>query len=88
MAFFYMHTKIVRASSGKSAVAAAAYQSGQSLHDTRLGQSFSYTHKEEVVHTEVMLPDNAPAAFIDRQTLWNAVEEKEVGATVGMPVSM
>lgn len=77
MAFFYMHTKIVRASSGKSAVAAAAYQSGQSLHDTRLGQSFSYTHKEEVVHTEVMLPDNAPAAFIDRQTLWNAVEEKE-----------
>lgn len=77
MAFFYMHTKIVRASSGKSAVASAAYQAGQSLFDEKRGQTFSYTHKEEIIHSEVMLPANAPAAFSDRETLWNAVEQKE-----------
>ena len=77
MAIFYMRTSIVRASSGKSAVASAAYQSAQSLYDEKLGCTFSYSRKEEVVHSEIMLPDNAPESFHDRQTLWNAVEAKE-----------
>ncbi len=75
MAIFYMRTSIVRASSGKSAIASAAYQSGEKLYSERLGKSFSYPGKEEIVHTEILLPKNAPKEFLDREVLWNAVEE-------------
>ncbi len=77
MAIFYLRTSIVRSSSGKSAVASAAYQSATSLHDKKLGRTFSYKNKEEVIHTEILLPENAPADYQNRETLWNAVEKKE-----------
>lgn len=77
MAIFYMRTSIVRASSGKSAVASAAYQAAEELHNEKLDRTFSYSRKEEVIHSEIMLPDNAPESFHDRATLWNAVEAKE-----------
>ena len=77
MAFLFMRAKIVKASSGRSVIAAAAYQSAEKLHDERLGMTFQYRHKEEVVHSEILLPANAPAAYGDRETLWNAVAAKE-----------
>ena len=36
-----------------------------------------YTRKGGVVHTEILLPDNAPAEYADRAVLWNAVEKIE-----------
>ena len=33
-----------------------------------------YTRKRGVVHTEILLPPNAPPSFSDRATLWNSVE--------------
>ena len=77
MAFLFMRAKIVKASSGRSAVAAAAYQAAQKLQDDSLGMTFQYRNKEEVVFSEILLPTNAPAAYADRETLWNAVQEKE-----------
>ena len=77
MAFLFMQAKIVKASSGRSAVAAAAYQAAQKLKDDSLGMTFQYRNKEEVVFSEILLPTNAPAAYADRETLWNAVQEKE-----------
>lgn len=77
MAFFYMRTSIIRASSGKSAVASAAYISAQALYNERLGQRYQYRNKEEVVFSEVLLPEYAPPEFKDREKLWNAVEAKE-----------
>ena len=77
MAFLFMRAKIVKASSGRSAVAAAAYQAAQKLHDDSLGMNFQYQNKEEVVFSEILLPTHAPAAYADRETLWNAVQEKE-----------
>ena len=77
MAFLFMRAKIVKDSSGRSAVAAAAYQAAQKLKDDSLGMTFQYRNKEEVVFSEILLPTNAPAAYADRETLWNAVQEKE-----------
>lgn len=77
MAFLFMRAKIIKASSGRSVVAAAAYQSAQKLHDEKLGMTFQYRHKEEVVFSEILLPAHAPAAYEDRETLWNAVVAKE-----------
>lgn len=77
MAYLFLRAKILKASSGKSAVAAAAYQSAEKLTDESLGMTFQYRHKEEVVFSEILLPANAPAAYADRETLWNEVQKKE-----------
>jgi len=60
-----------------SAINAAAYRSGESLQDKQHGAVHDYRRKYGVVHTEIMLPENAPREFEDRATLWNAVEKSE-----------
>ena len=77
MAIFYVRTSIIKASAGKSAVASSAYQSASSLYNERLGQTFQYRNKEEVVFSEVLLPENAPPEYKDREKLWNAVEKSQ-----------
>ena len=62
---------------GHSAVAQAAYQSGERLFDERTNRTKSYSEKRGIVHTEILLPDNAPREYADRNTLWNAVEAAE-----------
>lgn len=85
MAIYHFTTKIIKASAGKNAVASAAYQAGQSLYSDRTGQTFSYTHKEEVMHTGILLPENAPERLRDRATLWNEVELVQKKRTADMP---
>ena len=41
------------------------------------GMTHDYTHKGGVVHTEILLPDHAPAEYADRAVLWNEVEKIE-----------
>ena len=36
-----------------------------------------YTRKHGIVHSEILLPPNAPPDFQDRGTLWNSVEQIE-----------
>lgn len=62
---------------GRSAVAAAAYRSGERLTNEWDGRTHDYTHKPGVVHTEIMLPAHAPPEFSDRSALWNSVEQIE-----------
>ena len=69
--------KVVQRSEGQSAVAAAAYQSGEKLYSQYDKETKSYDSKEGITHTEIMLPPNAPREYADRNTLWNAVEEIE-----------
>jgi hypothetical protein len=60
-----------------SVVNTSAYNSGEHLHNEKDGMDFDYTRKRGVVHTEIMLPQNAPSEYFDRSTLWNAVEKSE-----------
>lgn len=69
--------KLISRSLGQSSVAAAAYRSGQALHDDRLGRSFTYTNKRDVRHTEIIVPDGAPAWMADRGKLFNGIEAGE-----------
>jgi Ti-type conjugative transfer relaxase TraA len=78
MAIYHLHVKIIGRVSGASAVAAAAYRSASRLQDDRIDRSHDFTAKRGVVHSEVMLPENAPATWGDRERLWNAVEVCEV----------
>ena len=77
MAIYHCSIKIISRGKGKSAVAAAAYRSGEKLVNEYDGAIHDYTRKGGIVHTEILLPDNAPPAFSDRSALWNAVERIE-----------
>ena len=106
MAIYHLHVSMVKRSSGRSSVAAAAYRaaeklrseydgmthdytpkssavnaaayrSGESLQDKQHSTVHDYRRKYGVVHTEIILPENAPREFEDRATLWNAVEQSE-----------
>ena len=41
------------------------------------GVEHDYTKKKWIEHTEIMLCKNAPEKYMDRGTLWNAVEMAE-----------
>ena len=69
--------KISTRKKGHSAVAQAAYQSGEKLFDERSNRTKYYSDKRGIIYTEIMLPVNAPQEYADRNTLWNAVEAAE-----------
>ena len=77
MAIYHCSIKVISRGKGKSAVAAAAYRAGEKIKNEFDGETHDYTRKGGVVHTEILLPDHAPAEYADRATLWNAVEKIE-----------
>ena len=74
IAIYHCNIGIVSRGEGKSAVAAAAYRSGEKITNEWDGMTHDYTRKRGVVHTEILLPPHAPPSFSDRATLWNSVE--------------
>ena len=77
IAIYHLSIKIISRGKGKSAVAAAAYRAGEKITNEYDGITHDYTCKDGIVHTEILLPNNAPAKYADRATLWNAVEQAE-----------
>ena len=77
VAIFHLSVKIISRSKGQSAIASAAYRSGQRLIDRENGQVKDFTHKRGVQYSEIQLPEQASNTYSDRETLWNAVQTKE-----------
>ncbi len=77
IAIYHCSIKIISRGKAKSAVGSAAYRSGEKLTNEYDGMTHDYTRKGGVVHTEMLLPDQAPREYLDRSTLWNAVEKVE-----------
>jgi len=77
VAIYHLSNKIISRGKGKSAVAEAAYRAGEKIRNEYDGIEHDYTRKGGVVHTAILLPDNAPAEYKDRAVLWNAVEKIE-----------
>lgn len=84
MAIFHLSIKIISRSCGKSAVASSAYRAGEKLTETETGYVHDYTKKEGVIHTEILLPANAPPEFSNREILWNEVQKIEKQADAQM----
>jgi Ti-type conjugative transfer relaxase TraA len=78
MAIYHFTAKVISRANGSSAVGSAAYRSAQKLHDQRLDRNHDFTNKSGVVHSEVLLPEDAPERLGDRSTLWNEVEATEL----------
>jgi len=60
VAIYHLSIKIISRGKGKSAVAAAAYRAGEKILNQYDGIEHDYTRKGGVIHTEIILPDNAP----------------------------
>ena len=68
---------ITQRSKGQSAVAGAAYQSGEKLFSEYDQKTKNYSGKRGILYTEIMLPSHAPPEYANRETLWNSVEVAE-----------
>jgi ATP-dependent exoDNAse (exonuclease V) alpha subunit len=78
---FHIDMKAISRSAGRSAPAAAAYRAGERIRDERSGHLHNYTRRQDVVHTEILLPSALGAGAADwardRARLWNAAEAAE-----------
>ncbi|HAP5741866.1 TPA: MobA/MobL family protein [Enterococcus faecalis] len=71
---FHFSVNIISRGKGKSAVASAAYISGEKIKNEWDRVTHDYTKKQGVISKEIYLPDHAPEEYKDRKTLWNSVE--------------
>ncbi|HRK98439.1 MAG TPA: MobQ family relaxase [Alphaproteobacteria bacterium] len=77
MAIYHCSLRVFSRAENHSAVAAAAYRSGQKLVDERTGTIHRYEKRHGVVNAFILMPASAPERFQDRFVLWNAAEETE-----------
>ncbi len=77
MAIAFARISIHSRSQGHSAVAGAAYRSGQQLTDQRTGENHNFENRNDVVYERIMLPEGVDEHFLDREVLWNEAERME-----------
>lgn len=77
MAIYHFSVKTISRSNGRSAVACAAYRSGEKLVCDFYGKEQDYTKKTGVEFTEIYAPENTNTELTNRQKLWNEVEKAE-----------
>ncbi len=87
MAIFHFTVTQTKRSEGQSAIASAAYRSGEKLYSEYYGEYSDYTRKRGVICSDILLPPHAPKEYADRQTLWNAVEKAERGKNAQLAYS-
>ena len=81
--------KIISRGKGQSCMASCAYYAGEKKY-SEYECCWKYPHSSpaRVKWVEVMLPPNAPKAYADPQTLWNAVDAAETSVNAQTARSM
>ena len=74
MAIYHLSVKPISRAGGRSATAAAAYRSGELVHDLTSDEVFDYTRKRGVEHSEIVLPTAAAQQDIN----WAREDRKSV----------
>ncbi len=78
MAIFHLTTKVISRGKGQSAIAAAAYRSGERLRDEQANeQKFYQARAERIEFTGIYAPKDAPEWAQDRNRFWNEAERAE-----------
>ena len=77
MSIYHCSIKIISRADGRSAVASAAYRSGEELYNEETGLIHDFTSKGGVFMSEILLPENAPIKYLNRELLWNDVQRIE-----------
>ena len=68
---------------GSSAVDRSAYISRTTMYSEYDGTTYYPKYSEDLAHSEVLLPVNAPAEYSDPSVLWNSVEMHEKNSRKG-----
>lgn len=77
MAIYHFSMQVISRGKGQSAVASAAYRSGEKLYSERYDKENFYQHREVMPDTMILKPNHAPDWCVDRERLWNEVEKIE-----------
>lgn len=78
MAIYHLNAKIISRGKGQSAIAAAAYRSGERLRDEQTGEQKHYSGRAERIRfSDIMAPRDAPEWAHDRNQLWNQADRAE-----------
>ena len=77
MAIYHLEAKVITRSVGRTVCGAAAYMSCSRIYNDYDGIQHDYTRKGGLVWEHIFLPPAAPVEWLDRETLWNAVEATE-----------
>lgn len=89
MAIYHLHAQVIQRSKGKNAVASAAYRRAAKLYDEKEQKDWDYTNKPDVIHSELIVPENAPDWAKElvaihqadpskaAEKIWNSVEAVE-----------
>ncbi|MDP9090002.1 MAG: MobA/MobL family protein [Pseudomonadota bacterium] len=79
MAVYFLLLKTFSRTKGSRITHAAAYRAGERIRDERTGESYNYSHRQDVVAKGIVLPKELAGMMDanwarDRATLWNAAE--------------
>lgn len=79
MAKYFLLVKVFSRAKGSRVTRAAAYRAGERIRDERTSESYNYSDRKDIVHSEIILPDGvARSSDIEwarnRAQLWNAAE--------------
>jgi hypothetical protein len=81
MAIYHCSIQPISRSDGRSIVACAAYRAGEKLECDTYGKTQDYTRKTGIEYTQIFAPDGANPDLLNRQKLWNQVEQSELKKT-------
>jgi MobA/MobL family len=79
VAKYFLLVKVFSRARGSRVTRAAAYRAGERIRDERTSESYNYSDRKDIVHSEIILPDGvARSSDIEwarnRAKLWNAAE--------------
>lgn len=77
MALFGFDLRPISRLQGGSIVKTASYILRENLHDEYQQKTHYYSHVKDLLHSEILLPENAPEEFHDLQTLLAAIDQAE-----------
>jgi len=80
VAKYFLLVKVFSRAKGSRVTRAAAYRAGERIHDDRTSESYNYSDRKDIVHSEIILPDGvAQSSDLEwarnRAKLWNAAEK-------------
>lgn len=68
---------MIKRSEGRSAIACAAYRSGELLVDHSTGEAHDYSRRRDDIASWIQTPEQVPEWARNRSKLWNEVERSE-----------
>ncbi len=74
MSIFSFSLRRISRTQRRTLIAAAAYRSGSLLKDEQRDRWHDFSGKNDVAHSEIIMPPAAAHLSCDRSLLWNTVD--------------